>query len=126
MSSTKRIMIGLGAVVVLSLVALALVRALAPAPAAVEIWVDGTLVETVALEGPDLPRTILLSGAWGSNTVEIQPGRARVSHADCPDQVCVRQGWIADGTVPIVCLPHRVTVKVVGEGVGGLDAATGR
>ena len=34
--------------------------------------------------------------------------------ADCPDQVCVHQGWISDSTVPIVCLPHQVIIEVTG------------
>lgn len=122
---SRWILLGLAGVVALSLGVLALARVLALDPAAVEIWVDGTMVETVALDGSALPRTITLSGAWGDNTVEIEAGRVRMSHADCPDQVCVRQGWVSDGTLPIVCLPHRVTVQMVGEGVGGLDAATG-
>jgi hypothetical protein len=42
--------------------------------------------------------------------------------ANCPDQTCVKQGVIKDGTVPIVCLPHKVIVRIEG-GESGLDAA---
>lgn len=58
------------------------------------------------------------------NTVEVQAGRVRVSRADCPDQVCVNQGWISDGTVPIVCLPNQLIVQIEGGG-SPLDAQTG-
>ena len=44
--------------------------------------------------------------------------------ADCPDQVCVRQGWVQDRTVPIVCLPHRLVIEIVG-GEGELDGGAG-
>jgi len=58
------------------------------------------------------------------NTVEVEAGRVRVSQADCPDQICVRQGWISDGTVPIVCLPNQLIVQIEGGGKR-LDAQTG-
>ena len=54
----------------------------------------------------------------------MEQGRIRVSQADCPDQVCVDQGWIADGTVPIVCLPHKLVIEIVGGG-SAFDAAAG-
>ena len=46
------------------------------------------------------------------------------SEAGCPDQVCVHQGFIADGTVPIVCLPNKLIIEISGGG-DRLDAATG-
>ena len=54
----------------------------------------------------------------------VEGGRVRVSQADCPDQVCVNQGWISDGTVPIVCLPNQLIVQIEGGG-NQLDAQTG-
>ena len=58
------------------------------------------------------------------NVIEVRAGRVRVSRADCPDQVCVNQGWISDGTVPIVCLPNQLIVQIEGGG-SPLDAQTG-
>ena len=47
-----------------------------------------------------------------------------MEEADCPDGTCVRQGAIQTPGETIVCLPHRVTVTIVGngEGTGGVDA----
>ena len=56
--------------------------------------------------------------------MEAAPGRIRVASANCPDQVCVRQGWISDASVPIVCLPHQVIIQVTG-GDSYADAAAG-
>ena len=39
------------------------------------------------------------------------PG-VRCLRADCPDKVCVDQGIIALSTDVIVCLPHRLTVRI--------------
>ena len=44
------------------------------------------------------------------NRIEIRDHRIRVLEADCPDQVCVRAGWL-DSAAPIVCLPHRLVIQ---------------
>ena len=36
------------------------------------------------------------------NTVEIKDHRVCVSDADCPDQTCVRMGWLSSSAMPIV------------------------
>ena len=48
----------------------------------------------------------------GMNRIEVEPGRIRVSEADCPDRICISQGWLSDQAVPIVCLPHRLIIKI--------------
>ncbi len=58
----------------------------------------------------------------GENRVWVQDDLVYMDSANCPDQTCVKQGAIKDGTVPIVCLPHKVIVRIEG-GDGGLDAA---
>ena len=44
--------------------------------------------------------------------------------ADCPDQICVHQSWSSSPAKPIVCLPNRVTVLLVG-GDGEVDGVLG-
>ena len=56
----------------------------------------------------------------GSNTVLVQPGRICISDADCPDKVCIAQGWLTDEIMPIVCLPHYLVIQV--KDAGQLDA----
>ena len=48
----------------------------------------------------------------GVNRVLVQPGRIRVEEADCPDQICVQQGWLPDGAMPIVCMPHGLSIEI--------------
>ena len=85
---------------------------------------DGVLLEEIDLDQVDEPRSLVLEDESGSNTVQVERGRIRISAADCPDQVCVKQGWISGGAVPIICLPHRLTIEIV-DGGGGLDGAAG-
>lgn len=85
---------------------------------------DGLLIEEIDLERVTEPRTLTLEDGRGHNTVQVERGRICVSEADCPDQICVKQGWITDGTVPIICLPHRLMIEIAKDG-GGLDGAAG-
>ncbi len=50
----------------------------------------------------------------GGNILEISDGRARIVEATCPDELCVKMGWIRFSGQSIVCLPHRLVVKIVG------------
>lgn len=83
------------------------------------VTVDGELAATIPLTvDATLP---IGSGKGFLNVVEVSGGRVRVSEADCPDRLCVRQGWISYDGESIVCLPHKLIVTVRGTG-GDLDA----
>ena len=85
----------------------------------------GVLMEEIRLDRVQEPYSFPLTGEGGAeNVVEVEPGRIRIVSATCPDQVCVRQGWISDSTVPVVCLPNQVIVEIVG-GEGFADTAAG-
>ena len=89
------------------------------------ITLEGTLVEEIDLTQVEEPRSFTVEGKGGlTNTILVEPGRIRVLEADCPDQICVHQGFISDGTEPIVCLPNKLIIQITGGG-DGLDAAAG-
>ena len=54
----------------------------------------------------------------------IVGGGAWVWEADCPNLRCVKTGKIRYAGQSIVCLPHKVAVRIVG-GASALDAVTG-
>lgn len=57
----------------------------------------------------------------GTNTLVIENGNAWLSHANCPDSLCVKQGKIhANGQV-ITCLPNKLTVTVYGSEESEVD-----
>ncbi len=85
---------------------------------------DGVLLEEIDLDQVDEPRSLVLEDESGSNTVTVEKGRICILEADCPDQICVNQGWISDSTVPIVCLPHKLMIEIVSGG-GALDGGAG-
>ena len=60
----------------------------------------------------------------GSNVLVIRDGAAYMESADCPDQICVRQGRISRTGEVITCLPNRLTVTVEG-GSAEIDMLSG-
>lgn len=88
-----------------------------------KVWLDGELLQTIDLTAVDAPYEFEVTAADGGvNVVQVERGRIRVSVADCPDQVCVHQGWISTSAVPVVCLPHGLVIEIVGA--DGPDAIT--
>ena len=81
------------------------------------VSVDGVEVERYAL---DTPREVVLRGTAGENILVIEDGCAYIREADCPDKVCVRTGKIRYEGETIVCLPHRLMIRIAG-GEGGVD-----
>ena len=47
------------------------------------------------------------------NIIEADNGRIRIREANCPDHLCVGQGWVSQPNQQLVCLPFRVTVKII-------------
>lgn len=89
------------------------------------ITLDGEVVKEIDLDQVQVPYSFTLTGESGlTNTILVEHGRIRVSESSCPDQICVHQGSISDGTVPIVCLPNHLIIEIIGGG-DALDAATG-
>ncbi len=78
----------------------------------VVITVNGQTVKTIPLRQGYVGE-FRLDGDHGFNLIEYENGRVRIKDADCPDQICVRSGWISIPPQQIVCLPYRVVVKVV-------------
>ena len=67
--------------------------------------------------------TYEIDSEYGRNVIEVSDGKLRMAEADCPDGLCVSQGWVTSGTQSIVCLPNRITVELSGE--GQVDAVAG-
>ena len=120
---TRLILFALLAAVAVSAAFLLFREGSVPSPVA-RITRDGVLLEEIDLSRVAEPRSFVLEDGSGRNTVSVEKGRICISEADCPDQVCVNQGWISDGTVPVVCLPHKLMIEIVGGG-GELDGAAG-
>ncbi len=111
----------LGGVFALCLVCAALLPRLFSPGTRAQVLQDGVPLHTLPL---DEERELTIAAPnGGSNTVTVRDGRIRVAHATCPDQICVRQGWVNSPGTPIVCLPNGLVIQVQG-GDPALDAQT--
>ncbi len=86
------------------------------------ITVDGKVVKTVKLDGHH--EMIHVTGTTGYDLVEIADKQVRIVEADCPDKLCIKQGWISRAPQQIVCLPNRVVVRVTNGKALGVDTIT--
>ena len=71
----------------------------------------------VRVNGEECGRYLLSTDATytlngGTNILVIEDGKAYLSYANCPDQICVKQGKISKGGQVITCLPNKLTVTV--------------
>ncbi len=60
------------------------------------------------------PKTLEIQTEFGYNKIEVSNKGARVIDADCRDKQCI--GEIRKAGEMIVCLPHRLVVKIEGSG----------
>lgn len=99
---------------------------------------NGAAVAVITYQGKDI-RTVDLSTVKGTetftlgelgeqNTIQISPKGIGVIKADCRDQICVKQGIHSHGPEPIVCLPHKLSIRFISSSDtdNSLDAVTGR
>lgn len=84
----------------------------------VEITVDGKVYGNLSLSKDQ--ELEIPSKDGGRNILIIQDGHADMTEANCPDKLCVKQARISHQGETIVCLPHKVVVKVL-EDVGESD-----
>ncbi len=75
-----------------------------------EIISDNTIIKRVDLseEGE-----FVLEGYKGV-VFSVKEGAIAFISSDCPDKICVRTGYIKNRGQSAVCLPNRLTVRIVG------------
>lgn len=74
----------------------------------IQITVDGELYGTYSL-GKD---QVIAIG--DTNVCEIKNGEVKMTEANCPDHLCMKQPAVGSAGGYIVCLPNRVVIQ--GEG----------
>lgn len=77
----------------------------------VVIRVDGELYKTYSLEEE---AEIHVDTEYGFNVIFISNREVAMTDADCKDQICINTKSIKRPGQSIVCLPHRVSVEILG------------
>lgn len=87
----------------------------------VSVYQDGVLLYQCSLEED---QTITVSSPEGYNLLLIDESEVRVTDADCPDQLCIRQRAISRKGESIICLPHKLVIQIDSGKESELDAVT--
>jgi hypothetical protein len=79
-----------------------------------EISVDGKPYKTVSFDKNN-EETIDIKSKLGTNVIKLQNDKIGVVDADCPDKVCIHDGFIEKPGQMLVCLPNKVVIEIKGE-----------
>ncbi len=86
------------------------------------VYLDGVCIRSIDLERVKTPYSFTVTSERGENTILVERGRICVQSADCPDRICVDQGWLSGSVSPIVCLPHRLIIRIERRAKSDIDA----
>lgn len=73
---------------------------------------DGKEVCRFDLSKQKTTRIIDIGGSMNIK-LKLEPGAISFYHSDCPDQICVRTGKLTKPGQVAVCLPGRVSVRLI-------------
>ena len=77
----------------------------------VSIYLDGERIEHLDLSAVSEPYSFTVEHGSEISIISVEKGRIRMSESNCYDEICVHQGWVSGGAVPIICLPHRLVIQ---------------
>jgi hypothetical protein len=84
------------------------------------VRVNGKPEAKLQLVGPQ--REWVVQGNMGPLKIAYGSDGVRVLAAACPNQICVRQGWVRRAGSRLICLPSHIVIAV--DGSKGKDQAT--
>ena len=89
------------------------------------IYQDGVLIESIPLnEVTEEYSFTITSPSGGCNTVCVRPDAIAITAADCPDQLCVHQGFRHSTLLPIICAPNSLVIRLTATQPSSIDAVT--
>ena len=54
-----------------------------------------------------------VKGYLGPVKIEVNNKRIRVIEETSPNNICSKQGYVSSVTTPIICLPNKITIRLV-------------
>ena len=76
------------------------------------IYSDGKLIKAIDLRNAGEQTFTVKSEDGGYNVITVKDGSISVTDADCPDRICVMTAPISNGIQPIVCMPHKLVIRI--------------
>jgi hypothetical protein len=76
------------------------------------VYSNGELIKIMPLETDD---SFLYEYEEHYNLIVIQDGFVYIEEADCNDRICISKGKINKIGDSIICLPHKLVIKIKGD-----------
>ena len=109
----------IGVILVMAFIAIVIANILKTDGSKVVITIDGKEYESLDL---NINKTLTIQGNDGEyNTLTIKDGVVSMIDASCPDQLCVKHKGIHYDNESIVCLPHKMILKIINGEDNGVD-----
>ncbi len=67
-------------------------------------------------------QTLTINGKLGDSIISIKNGKAAFIESPCPNKQCIHSGWLQRNGDTTACLPNRITLSVIGDGVARFDS----
>lgn len=117
MKSSKTWIVIFAAVLVICAAAFLLLKGSGGHGTVAVIRVDGEIYEKIDLDTVAVAYDMEIKTEFGYNKLHIEHDGISVTEADCRDHICMDQGKVSQASVPIVCLPHRLTIEIEGDDI---------
>ncbi|MGN0553856.1 MAG: NusG domain II-containing protein [Oscillospiraceae bacterium] len=91
-------------------------RSIAPNGSSAAVFYNGEQIASLPLDTDE----IYPFDEYGV-TVEVKNRSVRILHSDCPDKVCERTGFISSSAQTVVCLPNRISVRIIDNTDSNID-----
>lgn len=82
----------------------------------VEVYSEGKLYKKLPLDKDSGDTSITIDNELGKNIIEINNEQVKIIDADCHDKICVKAHDISKPGESLICLPHKLVVRIIGEG----------
>ncbi|WP_315077473.1 NusG domain II-containing protein [uncultured Clostridium sp.] len=82
----------------------------------VEVYSQGKLYKKLPLNEDSGKTSLTIDNELGENVIEINNEQVKIIDADCPDKICVKAHAISKPGESLICLPHKLVVRIIGEG----------
>lgn len=82
----------------------------------VEVYSEGKLYKKLPLNKDSVDTSITIDNELGENIIEINNEQVKIIDADCHDKICVKAHAISKPGESVICLPHKLVVRIIGEG----------
>jgi len=81
-------------------------------PLLAEISVNGNILYQINLTNIRAAETYEIPGPIGKSLVEVKVGAVRMHYSPCPDEYCMKTGWIRNPGQTIACVPNRIIIQI--------------